>query len=169
MAGQTYKTSDPQVIRRWAAARAGQPAIMPSHEKNATTAAVPHIVFPADAYLNSYTTISWQELFDRMQREALVFVYQEKTASGSLSHFCRFVSPEAAVGVEAEPGTRQAKLSEATGLYQTEDLDSPQARGMQAFRQPHRTTGRSRRLLIGLVVLAVLVIGLIIGVFWPTA
>ena len=169
MAGQTYRTSDPQVIRRWAAARAGQPAIMPSQEKNTTTAAVPHIVFPTDAYLDAYTTISWQELFDRMQQEGLVFVYQEKTVSGNLSHFCRFVSPAAAEGIEAEPDTPQAQLSEATGLYQTEALDTPQARGTQAFRHPRRTTGRSRRLLIGLVVLVVVIVGLIIGVFWPTA
>jgi hypothetical protein len=169
MAGQTYRTSDPQVIRRWATARGGQPAIMPSQEKNATTAAVPHIVFPADAYPDAYTTISWQELFDRMQQEALVFVYQEKTANGSLSHFGRFVSPAAAEGAEEEPDTQQTQLSEATGLYQTEALDTPQAQGTQAFRHPHRTTGRSRLLLIGLAVLAVVVVGLIIGVFWPTA
>jgi hypothetical protein len=169
MAGQIYRTSAPQVIRRWAAARAGQPAIMPSQEKNATTAVVPHIVFPADAYLDTYTTISWQELFVRMWQAALVFVYQEKTASGSLSYFCRFVSPAAAEAVEVEPDTQQAQLSAATGLYQTEALDTPQARGTQAFRHPHRTTGGSRRLLIGLVVLAVVVVGLIIGVFWPPA
>lgn len=169
MAGQTYKTSDPEVIRRWATARAGQPAIMPSQENNATTAAVPHIVFPADDYPDTYTTVSWRELFDRMQQEALVFVYQEKTASGSPSCFCRFVSPEVAAGVEAEPDTRQTQLSDATGLYQTEELDTPLARGIQAFRQPHRTASRSRRLLIGLAVLVVVVVGLIIGVFWPAA
>lgn len=169
MAGQTYQTSDLQVIRRWAAARAGQPALMPSPEKNATAAAVPRIVFPTDAYADAYTTISWRELFDRMQQEALVFVYQEKTVSGNQSCFCRFVSPQAAEGVVAESDTRQAQFSEATGLYQTEDLDTPPAQGTPAFRHPHGATSHSWLLFIGLAVLAVLVVGLIIGMLWSTA
>ena len=168
MAGKTYKTSDPEVIRRWTAARDGQPAIVRSSEQDTTAAAVPRIVFPADSYPDAYTTISWQELFARMQQEALVFVYQEKTVNGNVSHFCRFVRPEAAAEIEMEPDTHQAQLSEATGLYQTDDLDTPQAQGMQAFRHPHRTTSRARPLLIGLALLAMLIVALIIGVFWPT-
>jgi hypothetical protein len=168
MAGNTYKTSDPAVIKQWAAARAGQPALMPLPGNNATTATVPAIVFPADAYPDTYTTVSWGELFDRMQKQVLVFVYQEKTESGSLSHFGRFVSQEAAAAA-AEPETHHEQLSEATRLYQTEDLDTPQTLGTEAFRHPQRATSRAWPLLAGLAVLAVLVVCLIVGVFWPTS
>ena len=142
MAGKTYKTRDAEVIRRWAAARGGQPAIMPAPEPTDTTAAVPCIRFPAHAYANA-SSISWEELFDRMRQEGLVFVYQEKTTSGSPSRFCRFVSQEAAREVETGPATHDEHISEATGLYQTEAFDTPLARGIQAFRYPHRATGRS--------------------------
>jgi hypothetical protein len=167
MAGQTYKTSDPEVIKRWATMRAGRPALMPSHEQKATTAVVPGIIFSTNSSLNSYPTISWRELFARMQQEGLVFVYQEKTVSGSLSHFCRFVSQEAAREVETGPAPPAAPPSEATGLYQTDALDTPLAQGTQAFRAPHRTTKRSWRLLVGVAVLVMIIVFLIIGVFWP--
>jgi hypothetical protein len=169
MPGKTYRTSDPEVIRRWAAARAGLPAIVSSSDHNTMTATVPSIVFPDDAYPDTYTTVSWGELIDIMRQKGLVFIYQEQTESGSLSRFCQFVSQEAAAEAAVEPEPRHEPVAEATGLYQTEDLDTPQARGTEAFRHPCRATSPSWPLLIGLAVLGVLVVALIIGVFWPTS
>jgi hypothetical protein len=126
-------------------------------------------VFPADTYPDTYTTVSWGELIDMMQQKGLIFIYQEQTESGSLSHFCRFVSQEAAAEVAVEPEPHHEPLTEATGLYQTDDRDTPPARGMEAFRHPRRATSQSWPLLVGLAVLGVLAVALIIGVFWPAS
>jgi hypothetical protein len=149
MAGKTYKTTDPDVIRRWAAVRDGEPAVM-SGSADVAQQVLPCIVFSDYNYADAYTAVSWQELFERMHKENLVFLYQEKTESGDLSSFGRFVSPEKAAEADAEPGLRQEKPFEGTA------------------RHLERTTRRSRRLLIGFALLAVLILCLIIGVFWPS-
>jgi hypothetical protein len=125
-------------------------------------------VFSDYNYADAYTAVSWRELFERMHKANLVFLYQEKTESGDLSSFGRFVSPEKAAEADAEPGLRQEKPFEGTALYQTEDLHTLQAQGTREGRHPERTTRRSRRLLIGFALLAVLILCLIIGVFWPS-
>lgn len=167
MAGKTYKTIDPDVIRRWAVVRDGEPAVMPG-SADVAQQALPCIVFSDFNYAEAYTAISWRELFERMHKENLVFLYQEQTESGDLSRFGRFVSPEKAAGADAEPGSRREKPFEGTALYQTDDLHTPQAQGTMAWRHPERTTRRSRRLLLGFALLTVLILWLIIGIFWPS-
>lgn len=167
MAGKTYKTTDPDLIRRWAAVRYGEPAVM-SGSPDGAQPALPCIVFSDYNYAEAYTAVSWRELFERMHKENLVFLYQEKTESGDLSRLGGFVSPEKAAEADAEPDSQQEEPFEGTALYQTEDLHTPQAQGTSVWRHPERTTRRSRRLLIGFALVAVLILVLIIGVFWPS-
>ena len=166
MAGKTYRTTDPDVIRRWAAVRDGEPAVMPG-SADVAQQALPCIVFSDYNYAEAYTAISWRELFERMHKDNLVFLYQEKTESGDLSRLGRFVSSEKAAEADAEPDSRQENPCEETALYQTEDSHTPEAQGTRMWRHPERTARRSRRLLIGFALLAVLILCLIIGVFWP--
>lgn len=48
------------------------------------------IRFDDDASLQP---ISWEDFFEKFEAEGLAFVYQEATASGELSRFCKLVSP----------------------------------------------------------------------------
>jgi hypothetical protein len=166
MAGKTYRTTEPDVIRRWAAVRDGKPAVMLG-SADVAQQVLPCIVFSDYNYAEAYTAVSWRELFERMHKDNLVFLYQEKTESGDLSRLGRFVSSEKAAEADAEPDSRQENPFEETALYQTEDLHTPEAQGTRMGRHPERTARRSRRLLIGFALLAVLILCLIIGVFWP--
>ncbi len=50
------------------------------------------IKFPQANGGNDLDTISWDEFFDKFDRENLAFVYQEETKGGDTSRFFKFVS-----------------------------------------------------------------------------
>jgi hypothetical protein len=170
MAGARYTTTDPEVIKQWAEARNGRPALM-REAVNGTTLSVLSIYLPDYHYQTSYDEISWDEFFKRFAEEDLVFLYQEKTARGDTSLFCRIVSPqvaiEATVEPAAEPSASYTSPSATTKLTQTDSLQTPLARGTETFRHPERSPDPSRTVLIGVVALIVLAMFVLLVSFWP--
>jgi hypothetical protein len=87
-------TTDHQQIRRWVEARNGHPAIVRSTQgRGAESAGLLRIDF--DQSEENLKEVSWDEFFETFDANELVFLYQDKTASGRSSRFNKFVSRDA--------------------------------------------------------------------------
>jgi len=47
--------------------------------------------FPGYSGKDTLQEVSWDDFFDKFERKHLAFLYQEKTASGRTSRFCKLV------------------------------------------------------------------------------
>ena len=84
----TKQTTDHTEIREWAEARGGYPARV--HETAEwDDIGILRIEFrdPDD----KLEKLDWDAFFETFDGEELAFVYQEKTADGETSRFCKFV------------------------------------------------------------------------------
>src|SRR4051794_19734908 len=89
-------TTDHDEIRQWVEDRGGKPAHVASTAKKGRIGIL-RIDFPSppdpdDAPDANLEEISWDEWFEKFDGEKLVFLYQEKTASGQKSNFNKLVS-----------------------------------------------------------------------------
>jgi len=84
------RTIDHEEIRKWAEARGGHPATV----KRTVTSEKPGILridFPGYRGEEDLGEISWDEFFDQFEDSDLTFIYQETTAEGQTSRFCKLV------------------------------------------------------------------------------
>lgn len=167
MAGETYCTTEPEVIRQWAEARNGQPALIPGNGAQTST---PCIIFPEINYSESYTVISWPDLFQKIAQDNMALLYQEKTTSGEISQFNRFVLADSSDALRsAAPSSSHAPLSEAHGIYQTDEQQSPLAQGTMTRQSPGRTRTLTGRIIILSLILVLIIAALLtFGVYWPS-
>ena len=91
-------TTDHDKIRRWVEDRGGKPAHVATVAKKGEIGIL-RIDFPSppdpdDAVDANLEEISWDEWFEKFDREKLAFLYQEKTAGGQKSNFNKLVSRE---------------------------------------------------------------------------
>jgi hypothetical protein len=93
---ETKSTTDHETIRRWAEARCGRPSTVKQTAKGGEHAGILRIDFPGYAGMEELQEITWEEFFDKFDASDLAFLYQEQTADGSESRFCKFVSRETA-------------------------------------------------------------------------
>lgn len=83
MGSDVKYTTSHDVIKRWVEARGGWPAKF------------------RRIYFSRYVTrgvlprVRWEEFFQTFEEQRLAFLYQEHTATGTLSHFFRIVSRRA--------------------------------------------------------------------------
>jgi hypothetical protein len=57
-------------------------------------AGVLRIDFPDYSGEGTLERISWDDFFEKFDHEDLDFLYQDETAKGGTSRFCKFVRPE---------------------------------------------------------------------------
>lgn len=112
MAGESKTTADHKVIKRWAEARGGKPATVKS-TGGKHDAGVLRIEFPGHGSDDNLKVITWEEFFEKFSEKKLVMLYQEKTADGSESRFCKFVTQETAHDVHAKSHHSEHKEHEA--------------------------------------------------------
>lgn len=93
---QGKTTTDHKKIRQWVESRGGHPATVKSTTRD--TAGVLRIDFPGYRGKESLKEISWDDFFDKFDREGLAFLYQDKTAGGKTSRFSKFVQQDGASG-----------------------------------------------------------------------
>lgn len=87
---EAVKTTDHDAIRKWAEQRGGKPA----HVKQTGGKDDPGILridFPTGDE-PSLETISWEEFFEKFDAAKLAFLYQDRTDSGEVSRFNKFVN-----------------------------------------------------------------------------
>jgi hypothetical protein len=82
-------TTDHDAIRRWAEARGGRPASVKG--SGARDAGILRIDFEPEL-AEGLELISWEDFFEKFDREKLGFLHQDKTADGSESRFHKFVA-----------------------------------------------------------------------------
>jgi hypothetical protein len=90
-------TTDHETIRKWAEERGGKPAVVKSTQRK-DDVGILRIEFPGapNAKDDNLEEISWDEFFEKFDREGLALLYQDKTADGQKSNFNKLVSRETA-------------------------------------------------------------------------
>lgn len=86
MASKT--TTDHGTIRDWAERRGAVPATVEGTEQGDEEAGILRFEFRKDADLEP---IDWDAFFEKFDDSGLAFLYQDKTASGKISRFHKFV------------------------------------------------------------------------------
>jgi hypothetical protein len=93
---QAKQTSDHDEIRRWVEARGGKPASIKGTAKGGEDAGLLRIDFPTGASNPPLEPISWDDFFEKFDKENLALLYQEEAADGDKSYFCKFVERDSA-------------------------------------------------------------------------
>jgi hypothetical protein len=88
---QTRTTTDHEEIRRWVEEHGGRPAIVRG-TGDGDGDGVLRIDFPGGAGEDRLEPVSWDEWFEKFDRNALAFLYQEEKADGDDSTFVKLVS-----------------------------------------------------------------------------
>lgn len=88
---ETKATTDHDQIRRWAEERDGRPATVESTSRG-EAAGLLRFKFPTAGQDDQLEEISWEEFFDKFDREDLAMIYQDETKEGDTSRFFKFVS-----------------------------------------------------------------------------
>lgn len=91
MSRDTKSTTSHNVIRKWAESRCGRPATVKA-TGSMKTPGILRIDFPGYGGMTELQEISWEAFFKKFDEENLAMIYQDKTASGNPSRFCKFVS-----------------------------------------------------------------------------
>lgn len=86
----SHVTTDHDEIREWAEERGGRPATVEGTEGR-EEAGILRIDFQAHRNAK-LKPISWEDFFDKFEESDLAFLYQEETADGDRSNFCKLIS-----------------------------------------------------------------------------
>jgi hypothetical protein len=108
---QSRTTTDHDEIRQWAEARGGRPAVVKSTRGKGDDSGIVRIDFPGYSGSGSLEEISWEEFFEKFDREKLALVYQDTTARGQKSNFNKIVTRESVTARAA--GKRSAAANPA--------------------------------------------------------
>jgi hypothetical protein len=91
-AGSSKRTTDHDVIRRWAEARGGKPVSVRGTGRRGQAGVLRFDFEGYGAGGDELRPISWSEFFTKFDENNLEFVYQERTRDGNESRFFKFVS-----------------------------------------------------------------------------
>lgn len=88
---QAIRTIDHEEIQSWAEARGGIPSVVEgTHDESGT--GILRVDFGEQN--EGLEEISWEEFFRIFDANELAFVYQDETAEGDESTFCKFIARE---------------------------------------------------------------------------
>jgi hypothetical protein len=99
---ETKQTTDHQKIRSWVEERGGKPAAVKG-TGSGDDPGILRIDFPGYTGEESLRQISWQQFFDKFEKERLAFLFQEETKNGHDSRFSKLTNRE-----QAEKATKRA-------------------------------------------------------------
>jgi hypothetical protein len=111
MKAESKKTFDHKEIREWAEQRNGKPARV-AGTGNETDPGLLRINFPGGKEDN-LEEISWEDFFEKFDKNNLALLYQEKTASGKTSRFSKIINRGSVKrsGKKSSGGTKKRKIS----------------------------------------------------------
>jgi hypothetical protein len=90
MSSSSNTTTDHNTIKKWVEERDGKPAKV-KDTGSKKDAGVLRINFPGGAE-ESLEDISWDEFFEKFEKEKLAFLYQDKKSDGETSTFNKLVN-----------------------------------------------------------------------------
>jgi hypothetical protein len=88
----SHVTTDHNEIRRWVEERGGHPATVRRTESEGHEPGILRIDYPGYSGRESLEEISWDDFFDKFEKEKLAFLYQDETAGGDCSRFSKLIS-----------------------------------------------------------------------------
>ena len=88
-------TTDHEKIRSWVEERGGRPAAVKG-TGSGDDPGVLRVDFPGYTGDESLKQITWEQFFDKFEKEKLAFLYQEETKEGSESRFSKLTNREEA-------------------------------------------------------------------------
>lgn len=91
MSGEVHQTTDHDEIRQWVERRGGAPAQVIGTGSDADPGVL-RIQFPDYGDDENLSPISWDDFFDKFERERLCFTYQETLKDGEISRFSKLVA-----------------------------------------------------------------------------
>jgi len=98
MSKHSKSTTDHKTIQKWVEEHDGKPATIADTTDKEGHAGLLRIDMPGGAKNPPLQPIEWDEFFEKFDEANLAFVYQDKTADGKESHFCKFVSRDSIAG-----------------------------------------------------------------------
>jgi len=98
-------TTDHKTIRTWAESRGGRPSHVEGSGKKDDPGLLRLDFGPKDEALDP---ISWEDFFEKFESAHLAFLYQDRTADGSVSRFHKFVDRNAQEHSSGSHGSRKA-------------------------------------------------------------
>jgi hypothetical protein len=90
--GDDNITTDHAEIRRWVEARGGHPATVRSTVGKGHEPGILRIDFPDYSGADALEEISWEEFFEKFEKEKLAFLHQNKTSGGKQSRFNKLIA-----------------------------------------------------------------------------
>ncbi len=84
------KTTDHNTIKKWVEERNGKPSTVIATKTDGEPGIL-RIDFPGYSGEDSLEEISWDEFFDKFEKENLAFLYQEELKNGKESRFFKFI------------------------------------------------------------------------------
>ena len=103
-------------IRRWVEERDGLPAtVKPTGRPG--EAGILRIDFP-DVAEPSLEVISWNEFFQKFEEKNLEFAYQERTPSGQLSRFNKFINRGSTAQIRGGPAPPKTRAAGSSGIFE---------------------------------------------------
>lgn len=92
MSQNSKQTTEPEIIRKWVEAREGKPArVRSTATDDRQHAGILRVDLPGGAGEDALEPISWDLFFETFREQGLTFLYEDKTAEGKRSNFCKFV------------------------------------------------------------------------------
>src|SRR6476619_2510542 len=88
---EAKQTTDHEKIRSWVERRGGSPAAVEG-TGSGDDPGILRIDFPDYAGEDSLRLITWEQFFDKFEKEGLAFLYQEETKDRSESRFSRITN-----------------------------------------------------------------------------
>ena len=92
---EAKSTTDHAKIRSWVEERGGRPAAVKG-TGSGDDPGILRIDFPGYTGEESLRPISWEEFFNKFEKERLAFLYQEETKEGDDSRFSKLTNREEA-------------------------------------------------------------------------
>ena len=135
---QSKTSTDHDEIRRWAEARAGRHAVVKNTRGKGDDTGILRIDVPGYSGSGSLEQISWEEFFEKFDREKLALVYQETTARGQKSNFNKIVSRETVTERSARSRSGARKSSSRAGST------GRKRSGTAAKKAPRKTAGAGK-------------------------
>jgi len=84
-------TFDHEIIKKWVEERGGVPAAAESGRVAIEESGVLRIRFPEQP-AEEYEKLTWDQFFAKFDQAHLAFMYEERTVTGELSSFFKFIS-----------------------------------------------------------------------------
>ncbi|MFP4143560.1 MAG: hypothetical protein ACLFV3_00285 [Phycisphaeraceae bacterium] len=92
--GESRKTTDHQTIREWTEARGGKPASVKGTANPGEPVGELRLMFPDAPYARNENLepVSWDDWFEKFDRDKLALVHQDQTTEGEISSFSKVVA-----------------------------------------------------------------------------